>query len=630
MSLSAGRLSINGADLTVVTVDFETYYDPDYTLTKKINMSEYVRDERFHPYGAGIKIGDAPTQWVEFENLDEALGSIDWDNTALLCHNTAFDGFILSEHWGIVPAFYLDTLSMSRAVHPPNVKHNLDTIARLHGLEGKVKKASLEDMKGVREPTREQLDGLGEYCIDDVEDTYKMLYILEPYLPDDEFELIDITLRMFCDPVLEADVELLTEFKDRLHADKAVAIMKLGVTPTQLRSNDKFAALLEAEGVEPPLKISPTTAMMTYAFAKTDPGFQFLLNQHADKRVRDLCAARLQFKSSIKETRAQRLITSVSQGTEKLPVLLNYSGAHTHRWSGGNKMNMQNLTRGSALRKAVQAPEGYVLVVVDLSQIEARMLAWLADHETLLEQFRNGDKIYELMGSKIFGIPVDEITDESVERFVGKVCILGLGYGMGYVKLHDTLSTGAMGKTVDLGLIICSRIVTTYRAEHYPIPKLWKRMDDILTNMVIGKDGTFKCLEYGKEYIKLPNGLFLQYPKLSGIEEGSFQGTFILGNVTYETSVKTGTKRTKLYGGLLTENIVQALSRVLIGEQMLKIARMGYRIVTTTHDEVVVCVEESRAQQCYNDMLRIMTTPPEWAPELPLDAKGGWDRSYSK
>lgn len=618
-------------DLDIVTIDFESYYASDYTLAgKDMNMSEYVRDNRFKAHLVGIKINDQPTQIYLHEDIPDALSAIDWEHAALLCHNTAFDGFILSEIYDIRPAFYLDTLSISRAVHPPNVKHNLDFIAKMHGLGGKVKGDNLVNTKGKRDLTEDELIALGEYCADDVEDTYKLYKIMEPFIPEDELKLIDLTIRMFCDPVLIIDEELLQEFHDQQIADKMKALLKIGVTADVLRSNQKFADALIRLGVKVPIKPSPTTGKATFAFAKTDRGFIYLRTEHPDQRVRDLCEARLLLKSSIKETRAKRMLNTRDGGSRTLPVHLNYSGAHTHRWSGGNKMNMQNLTRKSALRESVLAPEGHVLVVVDLAQIEARMLAWLAGHDKLVKQFANDDPIYELMAAEIYNKPVETISKDSIERFVGKVCILGLGYGMGAPKLAHTLATGGMGRVVIMSEAQCYEIVTQYRLKNRPIPALWKLMERIITDMTVGKAGELKCLEYGKGFIRLPNGLFLQYPNLQGIvhDTGFFE---VVHDVTYEGGLKAdGPIRKKLYGGLLTENVVQALSRVLIGEQMLAVAEHGYRIVTMTHDEIVTCVPEAQAQQCFDDMVRIMTTPPKWAPDLPLGAEGGWARNYSK
>src|SRR5690606_2260190 len=170
-----------------------------------------------------------------------------------------------------------------------------------------------------------------------------------------------------------------------------------------LMSNPKFAALLQQRGVDPPMKISPTTGKVTYAFAKSDLDFQALAK---DPRVADLCEARIRVKSTIGETRAVRFLEAGKDGM-CLPILLNYSGTHTHRWSGGNKMNLQNLKRGGELRRSILAPDGHVIVVADSAQIEARVLAWLAGQDDVVEAFRNKCDLYSEFASFVFGYPVD-------------------------------------------------------------------------------------------------------------------------------------------------------------------------------------------------------------------------------
>ena len=206
MALEDGYVEINGKKYQIVTVDFETYYDKTYTLSGKMNTSEYIRDDRFHAHGVGIKIGNGKTLWYTGKNIPLALREIDWSKCAMLAHNTAFDGFICSHVYGIHPAVYLDTLSMARAAHGHHMRHDLDTIAKAHGLAGKVKRDALADTKGKQQLTDKEERALGAYCVDDVEDTYKIFWKLFDYIPDKELQLIDMTQKMFSDPVLRIDI----------------------------------------------------------------------------------------------------------------------------------------------------------------------------------------------------------------------------------------------------------------------------------------------------------------------------------------------------------------------------------------------------------------------------------------
>lgn len=642
-------ISINDKDYDVVTLDFETYWASDYSLGKssKMNTTEYIRDDRFYAYGVGIKINDGETKWVTGKDIAEELNGIDWGNTALLAHNTAFDGAILSEHYGIYPAFMLDTLSMSRPVHGHHVPHNLDYLAKLHGFGGKVHKEALTEVKGKRELTDVELHNLGIYCIDDVNDTYSVFQKMYDYISDDELKIIDITIKMFTDPVLSIDKNLAQEALNEERAKKVAAVFETGVQEEILRSNNKFAELLKSMGCEPPMKISPTTGKETYAFAKNDEGFIALLNSD-NERIAKVARARKTVRSSQGESRAERFLKTAEMG-DTLPVFLNYSGAHTHRWSGGNKMNLQNLKRGGKLRRAILAPEGYSVVVADSSQIEARTLAWLAGQEDVVTAFAEKRDLYSEFGSKLFGYPVNrkkplmndngEFLDKDgnvvdadnayyphkKEGFVGKVCVLGLGYGMSANKLRHTLATGAMGAVVNLTEQEANAAVDLYRRSNFNIVKYWRQMDSVLEQMVAGRDGAYGPLSWGKGYIRLPDGMLLHYHDLRNEPRMTEWGT-VRNNFDYQSR---NNSRSYIYGGMLTENVTQALARAVIAEQILKIAK-EYRVVTMTHDEIVVIAKNSEAQECLDFMIDVMSTPPEWAKGLPLAAEGGYDDCYSK
>jgi len=621
MAREDGKLEVNGITYSLVTIDFETHYGKDYTLSGKMNTSEYVRDDRFHVHGVAIKKGNGKTLWYTGRNIALALKEIDWSKTAMVGHNTAFDGFITSEVYGHKPAFYVDTLSMSRATRGHATRHDLDTVAKAFGHGGKVKRDALANTKDKVQLTKDEEAKLGGYAVDDVDDTYRIFWDMYPHVPDDELRLIDITMRMFCDPVLEIDIpRVKAELENELGA-KAAALLRSGAQVEDLMSNDKFARLLQAAGAQLPQKISPSTGKLTYAFAKSDLAFQDLMKNGNDK-VRALCEARLKVKSTIGETRANRFLEAGRDGM-KLPVMLNFSGAHTHRWSGGNKLNLQNLPRGGELRRSILAPKGHVIVVADSAQIEARVLAWLAGQTDIVNAFANKEDVYKLMASAIYGVPVDQVTKD--QRFIGKIAQLGLGFSMGPQKLQQTLKQGTMGPPVDISEDECRRIVGIYRQKNWKIKAFWKKMDQVITNMTLGIESKEGPLEVGKGFIRLPNGMFLQYFGLHGTAEITRDDL-----VMTETTYLTRTGRTKLYGGLLTENVVQALSRVIIAEQMLKIHDAGYRIVTMAHDEIVIIAKKKDAKKALDFMIKTMSTPPDWAPDLPLAAEGGYAINYSK
>jgi DNA polymerase I-like protein with 3'-5' exonuclease and polymerase domains len=622
--------------MDIVTLDFETYFDKDYSLRKEqYNTSSYVRDPKFKAQCVGVKINDGPVAWYSGEELTKVLHSIEWDRSALLCHNTAFDGLILSHHYGIVPAYYYDTLSMARALHSNAIGAGLDEVARFYKVGNKLQNV-LDKTKGVLDIPPDLLAQLGEYCAEDTRLTYEIFQKMLKHFPQAELDLINLTIRMFCDPVLEVDLPAVEKELAREIKEQQEIIAKSGYSKTDLASSIKFAEILRSLGVEPPTKISKRTSLEAYAFAKNDVEFQALA-EHEDERVRDVYAARLAAKSTINETRAYRFLEAGRDG-HKLPVLLKYFGAHTGRWSAGNKMNMQNLPSsrakcGGALRKAIKAPKGYKIVVCDSAQIEARVTAWLAGQLDLLDDFRNKEDVYSKFATELYGYLVTKAL--ITERHVGKSSVLGLGFGMGAEKMKLFLETGT--PSVKLSVDKCRTIVQFYRKKYSNIAKLWRIMDRVLAEMSQGKRGSYKCISWDGNFIMLPNGLYLLYPFLRG-DYNEYSGKLEkMRYYNYKDGVKmkmqrgddTGCSPRFIWGGALTENVVQALARIIVSEQMLIISKR-YRVVTMTHDEVVVLAKDEEAEECQEYMLQVMSTAPTWAPDIPLFAEAGYADNYSK
>lgn len=630
----------------IVTLDLETFYSKEYSLSlKKYNLSSYVRDPQFYAQCIGIKDGTKKTVWYDHDEIPYALKKHDVANRPMMCHNTSFDGFVLSEHYGIVPPYYLCTLSMARGLHGTLTRNDLDTVSRLYGRGGKVKPAALKNVKGIRIPTPALLEALAEYMCGDTDECYAIGKMQLAVYPDAELDLIDWTVRQFCDPVLRLDAKLVQEeLEDEMSgkAAKRRTIMAfealshliphdLGKSSDEimtdvLQSADRFASALEALGVDLPYKISPSTGELTYAFAKNDLAFQDLL-EHEDDRVVALVEARLATKSTGAETRARRMLELAGK---EVPVAYNYCGAHTTRWSGGNKLNFQNFRRqaylddGNAdptsgrLRRSILAPPGHVLVVCDSSQIEARTNATLSGQLDVVEAFSQKRDLYCEFASVVYGRKITKA--DKLERFIGKICVLALGYGMGWKKLQATLAMGTMGPAVFIDEREARRIVNLYRTMNKEIVSMWMRSEEILTQMIHRQDGAYKCLEWDYESVWLPSGLGLHYYALNAQYDGDKFRDF-----TY----RERGKYKKIYGGLMTENITQALARVIVGEQLLTVNK-EYRCVMTTHDELVAVAPKKKAKDCLAFMLETMRTPPAWMPDVPLDAEGGYAANYSK
>ena len=420
--------------MNLITLDFETYYAQDFSLTK-LTTEEYIRDKRFEVIGVGVKVNDEETVWVSgtHDDIAKYLSTLPWNESALLCHNTLFDGAILAWVFGITPSLYLDTLSMARAFHGVDAGGSLAALVERYGLGAKG--TEVLDAKGKLRTgfSPSELARYGEYCKNDVELTLKLFRVLVENFPEDELQLIDMTLKMFIQPVLELDDALLVDRLEEVRAEKQALLgtlkEKLNCEAEEdvrkkLASNKQFAELLKEYGVEPPLKTSKTTGKLTFALAKNDEGF-IALTEHEDPFIQQLCSVRLGTKSTIEESRIERFINVGARNKGKLPIPLKYYGAHTGRWAGSDKVNFQNLPsrdkKKKALKNAVIAPDGYMVINCDSSQIEARVLAWLAGQEDVVKQFANNEDVYSIFASTVYDRPISKANP--VERFVGKTCI---------------------------------------------------------------------------------------------------------------------------------------------------------------------------------------------------------------
>jgi len=412
--------------MDIVTIDFETYYDQKFSLSK-LTTEAYIRDPQFEIIGVGIKVNDYPTDWYAGDNVGKFLKSLDYSKRAILCHNTAFDGAILAWHFGINPRLWLDTLSMARPLHNLTVGGSLAALTTHYGLGKKGDEVVQALGKHKADFTAEELAKYGQYCINDVELTHALFNKLKVGFPSSELLVIDQTLRMYTEPVIELDVPLLEKHLEEVRTRKRMLLTDLGLTGVSeealtkmLMSNEIFAKYLKNLGIDPPTKISARTGKQAWAFAKTDKGMTDLL-EHPDERVQAVVTARLGTKSTIEETRTESLIGVAGRG--RLPIMLNYYGAHTGRFSGGDKLNLQNLpSRGNTtIRRALKAPEGQLLVSCDSSQIEARTVAWVAGQVDLVQAFRDKRDVYSEFATEVYGRAITK--DDKIERFVGKTCI---------------------------------------------------------------------------------------------------------------------------------------------------------------------------------------------------------------
>ena len=644
----------------IISIDFETFWDTKegYTLTK-MTTEEYIRDDKFRAFGACVHVygSDEPVRWVSAEGLRDYFSGVDWGRTAVLAHNAQFDVSIMEWVYDTHPAFIFDTLSMARALRGVEVGNSLAKLAVDFDLPAKG--TAVHSTNGVAELDEVLESELADYCKHDVYLCERIFARLVNGYPAKELRLIDMTLKMYTRPLLLLDQPMLVKALAEEGNAREQLLQRLGVEDAELASNPKFAELLTKLGVVPPTKTSKTTGKTTLALAKNDALFQTLLNSERED-IALLCQARLKVKSTTERTRAQRFLDIGKRGT--LPVPLSYYGAQTGRWTAakGSAINMQNLKRGSFLRKAIMAPEGYQLVVGDLSQIEPRVLAWLSDYEDMLNIFKGGGDPYAAFGAQMFNIP--NLTKETHPdlRQSAKSALLGCGYGLGWASFASQLLVGFLGappvryskdfakklgvdseyaqafakwdgndeKLFDIPhtcstqellhhVLAAKAIIDTYRRTAYPVTAFWSLCETALhRSLVNGTELVYKCITFRKGEIELPNGMKLLYPDLryEKDDKGRSQAVY-------------GPHATKLYAGKITNNITQALARIVMTDGMLRVAKK-YPIAGTVHDELIAVVPDDEVVDAKTWVLAQMTMEPPYMKGIPLDADGGAHRRY--
>ena len=718
-----------GVGVIQTVLDWETAYGKHPETGENVTLSrmtteEYVRHPLFKVHGLGVKINAENAFYIYGADIPTFLSGHPWHESFTIAHHTHFDGAILTWKTGIRPMLWGCTLSMARAVFPHEAV-SLANIAKLLNLGEKGRE--LVHFAGKWDLTPADQQVLGGYCINDVELTYEIFECMKKFFPPSELRLIDLTVRLFTEPVLHVERGVLIEEYKRERRRKRVLLKECGTDKSVLASNDKFAVLLLTLGVDPPKKLSPSKVKdgrvdpdlvgasprgvlpsfrvagvkdpaeraalkikknaypWAYAFGKQDEEFKLMLD-HPDPHIQALVEARMGVKSTIKETRSKRFFKIGTRG--EFPVYHKYYGAKTGRDSGGDKQNTTNLNRidprdptSGALRKSLLAPPGHLLCVRDQGQIEARKLAYWAGQEDLLEVFRQGGDPYNRQASKIFGYDVDRKADEFwLEGLVGKSSVLGNGYGMGWGKFQESLRVGFMGAPpllfdeeaarklgADIQIFAHQRsykkghatlyteamamrplnvdplphlwhcatvkqIVDKYRESNSAVVAGWKEAGVALHSILIGEErplGKRNLTTTCKEGIRLPNGMIIRYYQLQKNRKNEFK--YLSNRRKKEWSY--------IYGGKVVENIIQALARIVLTDQMLNMAawlakeqtsdRKGtYKVVTSTYDEVVCCVPEYRALETMNMMEIEMATAPPWCPDLPLKSSGGAARSY--
>ena len=586
-----------------IVIDLESYFDSDYTF-KKLNTEQYVRHEKFELHGAAIKEhADQAAYWLDEPKLRIWLKQQDWSDVFLVSHHAQWDHFALSHHYDVHPKMSGCTLSMARLLLGNHLSVSLDAVRKHFSM--KLKTTPYNLFKGLHwkqmEPQVQRL--VAEGACDEVESIWKIFGILYRQFPAEEMSVIDTTIKMFSEPTLRADLGMLAKVWTDEAANKGRRLKELNVTKEDLQSAERFAGLLRAEGIEPATKQGKKGPI--YAFAQHDP-FMVELQENDDERIRTLAEARLGAKSTLLQTRAETIGWMGRRGA--LCCYLRYAGAHTSRWSGGDGTNWQNGV--PAINDAILPPAGYDIIKPDASQVECRLLNFVAGQENKIEDFRLGRDPYVGVAEAFCGHPVNRI-DHPELRQAGKVVELQAGYGSGGEKIRTTLRNKAK-------ILISSeegeKYKWAYRNTHPRVVDLWKQGNNVLADLANGRDAEWGPTKIHDKRIWLPNGIPLIFETLEWHIDDETNDKY------WRLKLRSGWH--KMYGAKLVENLIQALARVVVSQAMLRIKDLGYRIVNMRHDDLWILIPKDGNESRHTEICRLeMCRTPTWLPGIPLDAE---------
>ena len=688
---------LGGDAVRIVVLDFETYWDSkNYTLSK-IGPISYIRDSRFSAQLMSYIVTDASTMTydrvrvAEHDNIPAVLAALKLDapDVVTVAHNgNGFDFLILSEIYYVVPRIAIDTMCMERWTGVSRIQNeSLKSMAKFFQCGEKVEGTVISDGRNWPEDfTPDERTAFIQYCRNDTEQCFLSFKAMLPFMTADALLFSSITAKMACNPVLRLDDDMLTAYlnelsdkvtKARNDINRMFMFKSDGDFLKAIRSSASFVKMLELLGRKPPMKYSVAKsetkrkkleaegktnlseddyAVYTPALAKSDLDFVAMASD-ADERVALLVRTRLENNSSIQRSRAETFHALAKSG-RPMPVMLNAFRAHTSRYTAGNsegssdKLNLQNLSKRDpsqlTLRKAVQAPEGMALVACDSSQIEARILAYVANETELVDAFRRGADPYADLAEKIFQIPSEKIHkgaksgDKKLKAYrnVGKTGILSAGYGVGWRKYADTLLRQGvrLSSDIDQHYEMAHHAHNVYRASNMNIVAFWDTCQTVIKAMYLGYSGEFggpndNIFQYsvapicGRDDVPTiigPNKYTLRYFKLScEVSEKNNREEYYYTRVKGKSELKT-----KIYGGALAENLCQYLAFALLQWQACRMTEQGIRLIANIHDSFLAICPEDEAEHTKSVMESCMSSVPDWLGDFPVACEAEIGKDY--
>lgn len=684
--------------MRIVALDFESFFSTKdgYTLTK-IGPISYIRDSRFSAQLMSYIVTDASTMTydrvrvAEHDNIPAVLAALKLDapDVVTVAHNgNGFDFLILSEIYHVVPRIAIDTMCMERWTGVSRIQNeSLKSMVKFFQCGEKVEGTVISDGRNWPDDfTSDERTAFIQYCRNDTEQCFLSFKAMLPFVTADALLFSSITAKMACNPVLRLDDDMLTAYLNEL-SDKVTKarndINKMFMFKSDedflkaIRSSASFVKMLELLGRKPPMKYSVAKsetkrkkleaegkrnlkeedyAVYTPALAKSDLDFVAMASD-ADERVALLVRTRLENNSSIQRSRAETFHALAKSG-RPMPVMLNAFKAHTSRYTAGNsegssdKLNLQNLSKRDpsqlTLRKAVQAPEGMALVACDSSQIEARILAYVANETELVDAFRRGADPYADLAEKIFQIPSEKIHkgaksgDKKLKAYrnVGKTGILSAGYGVGWRKYADTLLRQGvrLSSDIDQHYEMAHHAHNVYRASNTNIVAFWDTCQTVIKALYLGYSGEFggpndNIFQYGMgpvcgrdkvPTIIGPNKYTLRYFKLScEVSEKNNREEYYYTRVKGKSELKT-----KIYGGALAENLCQYLAFALLQWQACRMTEQGIRLIANIHDSFLAICPEDEAEHTKSVMESCMSSVPDWLGDFPVACEAEIGKDY--
>lgn len=670
-----------GYPTNVIVLDFETYFDSDYSM-RSMSTLDYITDNRFEAisvadtwmtpaFAEDYRFNTAFTHGEDvvakrIRHLAQCV-----DNCTWLIQNAKFDASVLAHKYGVYPKYVVDLLGIARALHP-RAKNGLGALCERYKLEAKGETANFSGAtfrtnrfipgksrkRGPKMPiavpamSAEKLAELEVYNRGDNYREWELFTLMLPQLQNapTELRLMQHSLELFTKPVLRCDFDHGAKLVDAMEIRIAKSIPH-GCTHDEISGNLSFEHLLNealiAAGDVPGAYHKWGAKGAAYALAKTDPEREKLL-AHPDARVRDLMQARTAIKSWPNHISRVKNIMAMAKACDgAMPVPLRYWGAHTGRWSGEEDINLQNMAKQGdplliAIRGLLIAPPGMMLVIADASAIEARVLAWIAGEWWLVDKFAANAEVYCDLAMKITGLKglrkpkrkgmfIPQVEDKMEQlRGLGKVGVLGCGYGMGKQRALDY----ANGSPYNLGITqtMADKIVDTYRAENKAIVAFWSDIEKAFSYVVryrrpcdLPRGLRFDPYSDTGVSITLPNGRELRYESCRIVPDPKRNGRDSLRifnpiEHTWE----------HVWGGHLTENVVQAISRDILAEALLRLEDLGHHTAHHIHDELVIVAKQQDAADVLKVAEQEIGRTPAWAPRMALAAEGVLSERYGK